>query len=151
MAGFRRALAIGDTASVRRKSGRTVPGVAPAAKQMGRYVGRLIAARATGRRVPGPFRYRHQGDLATIGRQAAVVNIGRLILKGFPGWLFWSLAHVYFLIGVRNRIAVSFNWVWEYLTFGRRARLITESIDAPCTGRDSAAGRSDGHTDRQAL
>ncbi len=120
---------IGDTAAVADGSGRSVPGVAPAAKQMGRYVGRLIADRARGRTSSRPFRYRPQGDLATISRQSAVVSIGRMTLTGFPAWLFWSLAHVYFLIGLRNRIAVSFNWIWEYITFGRRARLITEPAD----------------------
>jgi NADH dehydrogenase len=118
--------AIGDTASVARADGAPVPGVAPAAKQMGRYVGRLIAARAKGHPAPPPFRYRHQGDLATIGRKAAVVRLNRFALKGFPAWLFWSLAHVYFLIGLRNRIAVAFSWAWDYVTFGRRARLITQ-------------------------
>ena len=122
--------AIGDTASVRTDAGNPVPGVAPAAKQMGRYVGALIAARARGATASAPFRYRHQGDLATIGRKAAVVKLDRLTLTGFPAWLFWSLAHIYFLIGLRNRIAVAFSWAWDYLTFGRRARLITEPANA---------------------
>jgi hypothetical protein len=73
---------------------------------MGRYVGRLIAAQAAGRAAPRPFRYRHYGDLATIGRKAAVVRLRTIHLTGFVGWLFWSVAHVYFLIGVRNRLAV---------------------------------------------
>jgi NADH dehydrogenase len=117
---------IGDTASVPGADGSPVPGVAPAAKQMGRYVGRLIAARSGGAPFAAPFRYRHQGDLATVGRKAAVVSMKRLKLTGLPAWLFWSVAHVYFLIGVRNRIAVGFSWAWDYITFGRRARLITE-------------------------
>lgn len=121
---------IGDTASAAMPDGRPVPGLAPAAKQMGRYVGELIAARARGRPLPGPFQYRHQGDLATIGRRAAVVKLDRLTLTGFTAWLFWSVAHVYFLIGLRSRIAVAFSWVWEYATFGRRARLITEPANA---------------------
>jgi NADH dehydrogenase len=117
---------IGDTAAVMDPEGKPVPGIAPAAKQMGRYVGRLIAAKVRGRPSPGPFRYRHQGDLATIGRRAAVVNLRHLTLRGFLGWTFWGFAHVYFLIGLRNRIAVAFSWLWDYVTFGRRARLITE-------------------------
>lgn len=121
---------IGDTASVKTQAGKPVPGVAPAAKQMGRYVGALIAARVTGRPHEGAFRYRHQGDLATIGRRAAVVNLDKVRLKGSLAWMFWSLAHVYFLIGLRNRIAVGFSWAWDYLTFGRRARLITEPANA---------------------
>lgn len=121
---------IGDTAAVADQDGKPVPGIAPAAKQMGRYVASVIAARATGRAPPPPFSYRHQGDLATIGRRAAVVKLGRLTLKGFSGWAFWGLAHIYFLIGLRNRIAVAFSWLWDYVTFGRRARLITEPWNA---------------------
>lgn len=118
--------AIGDTAAVKVNHGRGVPGIAPAAKQMGRYVGERISALTAGRRPPPAFVYRHQGDLATLGRKAAIVKLDRLTLTGFPGWVFWSLAHVYFLIGLRNRIAVAFSWTWDYLTFSRRARLITE-------------------------
>jgi NADH dehydrogenase len=116
--------AIGDTASVLGPDGRPVPGLAPAAKQMGRYVGRLIAARVQSRPGPAGFRYRHLGDLATIGRKRATVSFGRLRLKGFIAWLFWSVAHIYFLIGVRNRILVALNWIWEYVTLQRGARLI---------------------------
>ena len=118
--------AIGDVAQVARPDGRPVPGIAPAAKQMGRYVGRAIAARVAGRAPPGPFRYRHYGDLATIGRRAAIVSIGRFRLRGFLGWLFWSIIHIYFLIGTRHRLMVAFEWFWDYLTFQRGARLITD-------------------------
>jgi len=93
---------------------------------MGAYVGRLISARVAGRTPPPPFRYRHLGDLATIGRNAAVVKLGRLELTGFLGWVFWSLVHIYFLIGVKNRSMVAFTWLWDYVTFQRGARLITE-------------------------
>jgi NADH dehydrogenase len=117
---------IGDAAGVHDQTGAMVPGVAPAAKQMGRYIGRVIAARVDDTPSPPPFRYRSLGDLATIGRRAAVVNFGYLRLKGFVGWLFWSLVHIYFLIGVKNRFIVAFTWLWDYLTFHRGARLITE-------------------------
>ena len=117
---------IGDAAGIHDQTGAMVPGVAPAAKQMGRYVGRVIAARVDDTPSPPPFRYRSFGDLATIGRRAAVVNFGYLRLKGFVGWLFWSLVHIYFLIGVKNRFIVAFTWLWDYLTFHRGARLITE-------------------------
>jgi NADH dehydrogenase len=116
---------IGDAAAVHGDDGEPVPGVAPAAKQMGNYVGRLIAARLAGESLPA-FRYRNLGELATIGRRAAVVKFGRVHLKGFIGWLFWSFAHIYFLIGVRNRFIVAFTWLWDYLTFQRGARLITD-------------------------
>jgi NADH dehydrogenase len=118
---------IGDVAAVTDKNGAPVPGVAPAAKQMGQYVGRLIAARIAGKPAPKPFRYMHLGDLATIGRRAAVVKLGRLHLRGFIGWLFWSVLHIYFLIGLRNRFIVAFSWLWSYVTFQRGARLITNS------------------------
>jgi NADH dehydrogenase len=117
---------IGDTATVKTESGKPVPGLAPAAKQMGQFVGATIAARVQGKPAPGRFRYRHQGDLATIGRKSAIVKLDKLTLTGFAGWTFWSVVHVYFLIGLRNRIAVAFSWLWDYVTFHRRSRLITE-------------------------
>ncbi len=123
--GFDNIYAIGDTASVV-SAGAPVPGVAPAAKQMGRYVGRLIGAELAGQPAPGPFVYHDEGNLATIGRKAAVVSLGRIRLRGVIGWLFWSIAHVYFLIGVRHRVIVAVNWLWEYLTFRRGARLISK-------------------------
>lgn len=114
---------IGDTASVK-VGDQPVPGIAPAAKQMGAYVARVIRARVAGAAAPGPFEYRHQGDLATIGRKSAVVKLGRTELTGFAGWLFWSVVHIYFLVGARHRIAVAFAWMWNYVTFQRDARLI---------------------------
>jgi NADH dehydrogenase len=122
--GFNDIFVIGDTASVKDASGRSVPGLASAAKQMGKYVGKLIAARVAGQSLP-PFRYRHEGSLATIGRRAAVVELGPIQLKGFIGWLFWSAVHIYFLIGLRNRFVVAVTWLWSYVTFKRGARLIT--------------------------
>jgi len=119
--------AIGDTASVTDREGRPVPGIAPAAKQMGHYVAKVIAARAEGKPPPGPFVYRHLGDLATIGRKSAVVKLGVFQLTGFLGWLFWSAIHIYFLIGIRNRFVVALNWLWSYMTFQRGARLIGEA------------------------
>jgi NADH dehydrogenase len=117
---------IGDVAAASDAKGQPVPGIAPAAKQMGKYVGKLIIARIAGRAAPKPFRYMHLGNLATIGRRAAVVELGSIRLRGFIGWLFWSVAHVYFLIGLRNRFIVAFSWLWSYLTFQRGARLITQ-------------------------
>jgi NADH dehydrogenase len=123
--GHSEVFAIGDTATVADAAGRGIPGIAPAAKQMGRYVGRLIAGRIAGTPAPAPFRYRHQGDLATIWRRAAVVKLGRLELRGFLGWLFWSVIHIFFLIEIRDRFVVAFTWLWDYVTFQRGARLIT--------------------------
>ena len=128
---------VGDTAAVTDKNGHPVPGIAPAAKQMGAYVGKVISARIAGRELNKPFRYMHLGDLATIGRRAAVVKFGPLELKGFIGWVFWSVAHIYFLIGLRNRFVVAFNWFWDYLTFQRGARLITDPPNREGSGRDA--------------
>jgi NADH dehydrogenase len=119
--------AIGDAAAVTSPNGAPVPGIAPAAKQMGAYVGALIAARIAGRSPPAPFRYRHAGDLATIGRGSAVVRLGSFQLTGLFGWLFWGFIHVYFLIGLRARFFVALNWLWSYVTYHRGARLITDA------------------------
>jgi NADH:ubiquinone reductase (H+-translocating) len=116
--------AIGDTALALDAMGKSLPGIAPVAKQQGIYVAEVIRARI-GKRTPPPFRYRHAGNLATIGRKAAVVDLGRVRLTGFPAWVLWSLAHVYFLIGFRNRFVVSASWAWAYMTYQRGARLIT--------------------------
>jgi NADH dehydrogenase len=116
---------IGDAAAVLTDSGQPVPGIAPAAKQQGRYVARLIAGRIAGRAAPGPFRYRHAGFLATIGRQSAVIEFRRLRLRGWLAWWLWGVAHIYFLVGRPNPLIVSIRWLWEYLTYGRGARLIT--------------------------
>ena len=111
-----------------------VPGIAPAAKQMGTYVGRAIDARIRGRAHPAPFRYRHQGNLATIGRKAAVADLGWIKLSGFPAWVLWAVAHVWFLIGWRNRLVVALNWLWNYVTFERGARLIAGSPEEAAPG-----------------
>lgn len=116
---------IGDTASVSDADGVQVPGIAPAAKQQGRYVARVIVARINSSQTPPPFRYRHAGNLATIGRNSAVIEFGRVRLKGFVAWWIWGVAHIYFLIGLPSPLMVSFRWLWEYITYGRGARLIT--------------------------
>jgi NADH dehydrogenase len=115
---------IGDTAAVTDASGRVVPGVAPAAKQMGRYAVKAILASMNGKRFPD-FTYRNYGNLATIGRKSAVADFGRFRLSGFLAWLAWSVAHIFFLIGFRNRITVMLDWAWSYVTYSRGARLIT--------------------------
>ncbi|HEY7608706.1 MAG TPA: NAD(P)/FAD-dependent oxidoreductase [Alphaproteobacteria bacterium] len=116
---------VGDTAAMKDEKGRQVPGIAPAAKQAGKYAAAAIKARIGGGEFPGPFRYRHAGNLATIGRKSAVVDFGWLRLRGNPAWWLWGLAHVFFLIGFRNRITVALDWFWSYLTFQRGSRLIT--------------------------
>jgi NADH dehydrogenase len=117
--------AIGDTALALDANGKPLPGIAPVAKQQGRYVGSLIKARLRGAERVEPFHYRDYGNLATIGRKAAVVDFGWIRLRGFFAWLIWTVAHIYFLIGFRNRTIVALNWLWAYFTFQRGARLIT--------------------------
>jgi NADH dehydrogenase len=116
---------VGDVASVTMADGRRVPGVAPAAKQQGRYVAGVIAARIASRPAPPPFVYRDPGNLATIGRKCAVIEFPGLTLRGFVAWWLWGIAHIYFLVGVPSPVLISFRWLWEYLTYGRGARLIT--------------------------
>ncbi len=116
---------IGDAAKVLWEGERLVPGLAPAAKQQGRYVADAIRARIEHRAPPPPFRYRHVGSLATIGRNAAVVDFGRFKLKGWPAWWFWGLVHIYFLINARAASLVLVQWFWAYLTRKKGARLIT--------------------------
>jgi NADH dehydrogenase len=113
---------IGDLAWVE-QDGQRVPGMAPAAKQMGTYVARVIRGRVAGAAVR-PFRYRDDGSLASISRSSAVVDLRGLKFSGFVGWLFWLFAHIFFLIGFRNRLAVMWNWAWSYLTWQRGARII---------------------------
>ena len=102
-----------------------MPGIAPAAKQMGAYAGRAIAARIAGRTLTPPFRYVHAGSLATIGRSAAIADFGWLKVKGWLAWWLWGIAHIYFLIDFRSRFIVALQWLWSYLTYRRGARLIT--------------------------
>src|SRR5262245_32013713 len=115
---------IGDAAAASDPDGKPLPGIAPVAKQQGWYVANLLMARAKGKTLPA-FRYRDLGSMATIGRKSAVAQVGAFKVSGHPAWLLWSLAHIYFLIGFRNRLAVAMNWCWNYLTFQRGTRLIT--------------------------
>jgi NADH:ubiquinone reductase (H+-translocating) len=124
---------IGDTATVNAWAGKPVPGIAPAAKQQGTHVARTIAARLAGDGAPRLFRYKHSGNLATIGRRAAVIDFGWVKIRGWFAWWIWGLAHIYFLIGVRNRLAVALSWLWIYATGSRHACLITQG--EPRTGR----------------
>ncbi|SFP53962.1 NADH dehydrogenase [Mesorhizobium sp. NFR06] len=120
---------IGDTAHLLRPDGKPVPGVAPAAKQEGKHVATTIKARLAGDTASRPFRYRHDGDLATIGKRAAAIDFGWIKLTGWLAWWLWGIAHIYFLIDFRNRLAVSLSWLWIYFTGQRSARLITQGTD----------------------
>jgi NADH dehydrogenase FAD-containing subunit len=127
---------IGDTCLSRSWDGKPTPGIAPAAKQMGAYAARVIRTRVEGTSPPPPFRYRHDGSLATIGRNNAVADLRWMNLSGWPAWLVWSAAHIYFLIGFRSRIVVTLDWLWAYVTFRRGARIILAE-----TGRAGDVGR----------
>jgi NADH dehydrogenase FAD-containing subunit len=129
VAGHPEIFVIGDTAAIAHNGG-FVPGIAAAAKQQGRYVAKVIARRSQGRSAPSAFSYRDHGKLATIGRKRAVADFGWGQVSGFPAWVLWSTAHIYFLVGFRNRLIVGANWIWNYVTFERGARLITGRTNA---------------------
>jgi NADH dehydrogenase len=117
--------AVGDTVTIAGPDGTPVPGIAPAAKQQGRYVAALIKARLSGSTLP-PFRYKHAGNLAQIGKRKAVIDFGWIKLRGNLAWWIWGLAHIYFLIGLRNRLSVALSWLWIHARDQRAARLITQ-------------------------
>lgn len=115
----------GDTAAVMNMDGQPVPGIAPAAKQMGAYVGHVIYQRLRHNAAPAAFAFRDAGSLATLGRRAAVADFGRIKLKGAIAWWTWGIAHIFFLIGTRSRVAVSWSWLWSFVTGQNAARIIT--------------------------
>jgi NADH:ubiquinone reductase (H+-translocating) len=117
---------IGDTATINVWHGKPAPGIAPAAKQQGVHVARTIKRRLAGDSQPRAFRYMHAGDLATIGKRSAVIDFGWCKLRGWIAWWVWGMAHIYFLIGLRNRLAVALSWLWIYMTGSRSACLITQ-------------------------
>ena len=139
---------IGDLAAVR-CDGKEVPGIAPAAVQGGKFAARAIRETLSGH-PRQPFRYRHPGLLATIGRGAAVADLGRFHFSGFFAWLLWLLVHIVFLVGIRNRLFVFLSWAWSYVTFQRGARLITgtgratdSSMSADPAGAERRPARSE--------
>ena len=115
---------IGDAAGITQADGKPVPGVAPAAKQAGKHVARVIQQKLAGTSTKA-FAYKHAGDLATIGKSAAVIDFGFAKVKGWPAWWLWGIAHIYFLVETRTRIFITLSWLWIYLTGQRSARLIT--------------------------
>ncbi|HET6756189.1 MAG TPA: FAD-dependent oxidoreductase [Burkholderiales bacterium] len=125
IAGLPTVFAIGDTALSAAWNGNSVPGLAPAAKQGGEYVAKVIRAKVSGRKEPAAFQYRHLGSLATIGRKSAVADFGFVRMSGAVAWWLWGAVHVAFLVGLRNRVSVMFDWFWAYLTYRGGTRLIT--------------------------
>ena len=136
--------AIGDVADMKGSDGKLLPGLAPVAKQQGRYVAGVIRARVEGRAAPGPFHYRDYGQLAVLGRSSAVADFGWLRLRGIVAWFLWSAVHLFLLLGARNRVLVYFNWVWAWLTYGRGARLMTgiDKLHAPRADQRPIRARS---------
>jgi NADH dehydrogenase len=140
VAGHPDIFAIGDTVVINGPDGKPVPGIAPAAKQQGRYVAETIKARLRGETL-GPFRYKHAGSLAQIGKRKAVIELGRLKLRGTIAWWLWGIAHIYFLIGLRNRLQVAISWLWIHARDQRAARLITQGsskVAGPAPTKDPA-------------
>ena len=131
VAGHPEIFVIGDTASVNAWHGRPVPGIAPAAKQQGLHVARAIKARLRGDTASRAFHYKHSGNLATIGKRSAVIDFGWIKIRGWLAWWIWGLAHIYFLIGLRNRLAVALSWLWIYTTGNRSACLIPQVDHRP--------------------
>jgi NADH dehydrogenase len=122
-------LVAGDLAHIE-QDGQPVPGVAPAAMQMGAHAAANVVRAVRGEPM-APFRYRDKGSLATVGRRRAVAELGSLRLSGLVAWVAWLAVHIFFLIGFRNRFLVLFNWAWAYMTYDRGARLIVERSRAP--------------------
>lgn len=126
---------IGDTAAIKDGAGRAVPGIAPAAKQAGQHVAATVRTRLAGKPVPGPFRYRHAGSLAQIGKRRAVADFGWIKLRGALAWWLWGIVHIYFLVEVRSRLAVALSWLWIHARNQRGCRLITQGPGSGPQGR----------------
>jgi NADH dehydrogenase len=130
IAGHPAIFVIGDLSNYSHQTGRPLPGVAQPAIQQGHYVAKLIRARLRGQKLP-PFHYFDKGNLATIGRGAAVADLNWLRLSGWPAWLIWVFVHLLYIIQFQNRVLVMLQWAWLYLTFSRSARLITGKNPLP--------------------
>jgi NADH dehydrogenase len=127
IAGYDNVFVIGDTAAAINDNGKPLPGVAPVAMQQGRYVAQLIDAQVRGDSAARkPFHYIDKGNMATVGRAFAIVEVKKLHMSGFIAWFVWLSVHIAYLIGFRNRILVMIQWAWAYLTYQRGARLITK-------------------------
>jgi NADH dehydrogenase len=138
---------VGDMAHCALRGGQPLGGVAPVAMQQGRYVAQLLTSRVSGKRLPPPFRYRDRGGMAVIGRSAAVADLGWTHLTGFFAWLAWLFIHLLYIAQFQNRLLVLVQWAWNYLTWNRSARLITEppheridlpSMQAPAQSEDES-------------
>ena len=134
---------IGDLATVLDEKGKPLPGVAQVAMQGGAYAAKIIRARVKGKQPPGPFHYFNKGDLAVIGRAAAVANIFGVHVSGLPAWLIWLFVHLMYIVEFQSRVLVFIQWGFEYLTFSRGARLITGEAATDTLAKPKAAGSGD--------
>lgn len=139
--GFEGIYALGDTALALDDDQRPLPGLAQVAKQQGEHLGRQFAAAIPRGRPMEPFRFKDRGNMATIGRNAAVADFGRMRLKGFVAWVLWAIVHVWLLVGFEKRARVTLQWLWRYLTFQRGARLITGETKAPVSASEANQAR----------
>jgi NADH dehydrogenase len=126
--GLKNVYALGDIALVEDRNGKALPGLAQVAKQEGRYLGKALARIIRGEPPRADFKFHDRGNVAVIGRDAAVADFGWARLKGTPAWLAWALIHIYLLVGFQHRILVAVQWLWRYVTYDRGARLIVESL-----------------------
>jgi NADH dehydrogenase len=124
--GLENVFVLGDAALALDEKGQPLPGLAQVAHQQGRHLGRALSARIIEGKPLPPFRYKSRGNLAVIGRNAAIIQFDSLRLKGFVAWILWGIIHVYLLVGFHNRLLVTMRWLWSYLTFQRGARIISE-------------------------
>jgi NADH dehydrogenase len=153
LAGHPEIFVIGDMAHARDADGNPLPGVAPVAMQQGTYVAGVIRGRLQGQ-APAPFRYRDRGTMATIGRAAAVADLGWIRFAGLPAWLAWLFVHLMYIVGFENRVLVLIQWAWSYFTWNRGARLITVAQHDPRAAEAALGpgGRSPaGHRDGKAV
>jgi NADH dehydrogenase len=130
---------LGDLAHFEHQGDKPLPGVAPVAMQQGRYAADLIGCRLQGKSLPSPFHYKDRGSMAVIGRNAAVADLGWLRLAGFPAWLLWVFIHLLYLAQFQNRLLVTAQWMWNYITRNRSALLIPEKNT---NGSSAEAGSS---------
>ncbi len=125
--GHKNVFVVGDLANLKDAKGKAVPGLAPAAMQMGKHAAKQILYDLKGQK-RRPFVYFDKGNMATIGRSSAVAEVSKLAIRGYPAWLAWLFVHLIFLIGLRNRISVFIQWVWSYIAWHRGARIITKKL-----------------------
>ncbi|WP_322963682.1 NAD(P)/FAD-dependent oxidoreductase [Sphingomonas fuzhouensis] len=129
--GLENVYALGDVAACLDEHGKPLPGLAQVAQQQGQYLGKLLREQLTRGIAPMPFRFHNRGNAAIIGRHAAIFDFGRYRMKGYPAWMLWAIVHVVLLVNFAQRIRVSLQWLWRYLTYRRGARIITTPFVRP--------------------